>query len=464
MHRSGYTGTASPAVSDERSVFPDERTQAEAASGRVPSRSSNPIPGAGVYTPPSPPPPAPISGIANQPSSYDAGSEQTHARGGNAKQDAMQPPYTALSGGRPAAQAGVGSGAWSSVHSQMEPGPTYALQRIHAAAVSLCKFSGEHLDTQTMPRQEDLYGILPLVSEINQEIRTLFPVNEGRPGRDALDMAPYYPWMAGSRGGVAPYWVPGSREDRDGRLRSDEAHAEEASGPVKGARGAARMPRAQRSSDDLSGYGRPGSAMDVYAGAEQPGRVDPMFVHQTPYGSHGMAGVKHGAGEAPQQTYVPKYRKRSRAPAPGVCHSCGNSDTPEWRRGPDGARTLCNSCGLHFAKLVRRRTMEYANAPPGTPIPPVTIAELRASTNVPTPNAADTSMASTTTSRSVSGYSNTSPSSAARRADTSSEDLGMAPPPRAPVDAGEGEAAEPKVAEATDPALEQQLPKQPRGS
>lgn len=83
-----------------------------------------------------------------------------------------------------------------------------------------------------------------------------------------------------------------------------------------------------------------------------------------------------------QQMYVPKYRKRSRAPAPGVCHSCGNSDTPEWRRGPDGARTLCNACGLHFAKLVRRRTLEYANSAPGVPIPPVTIAELRQSTNV----------------------------------------------------------------------------------
>lgn len=28
------------------------------------------------------------------------------------------------------------------------------------------------------------------------------------------------------------------------------------------------------------------------------------------------------------------------------CHSCGTTETPEWRRGPDGARTLCNACGL----------------------------------------------------------------------------------------------------------------------
>ncbi|CAG8098786.1 unnamed protein product [Penicillium nalgiovense] len=36
------------------------------------------------------------------------------------------------------------------------------------------------------------------------------------------------------------------------------------------------------------------------------------------------------------------------------CHSCNRSETPEWRRGPDGSRTLCNACGLHYAKLSRR--------------------------------------------------------------------------------------------------------------
>ncbi|KAJ6605095.1 hypothetical protein B0H10DRAFT_1748196, partial [Mycena sp. CBHHK59/15] len=33
-----------------------------------------------------------------------------------------------------------------------------------------------------------------------------------------------------------------------------------------------------------------------------------------------------------------KYHKRSR-------HSCNIRETPEWRRGPEGARTLCNVCG-----------------------------------------------------------------------------------------------------------------------
>ncbi|ODQ52764.1 hypothetical protein SAICODRAFT_7798 [Saitoella complicata NRRL Y-17804] len=55
-----------------------------------------------------------------------------------------------------------------------------------------------------------------------------------------------------------------------------------------------------------------------------------------------------------------KYKKRSRAAPPGRCHSCNIADTPEWRRGPDGARTLCNACGLHYAKLTRKSMNEEA--------------------------------------------------------------------------------------------------------
>ena len=39
-------------------------------------------------------------------------------------------------------------------------------------------------------------------------------------------------------------------------------------------------------------------------------------------------------------------KRRGRAAPPGRCHSCNRAETPEWRRGPDGARTLCYACGL----------------------------------------------------------------------------------------------------------------------
>lgn len=73
-----------------------------------------------------------------------------------------------------------------------------------------------------------------------------------------------------------------------------------------------------------------------------------------------------------------KYRKRSqRATPPGKCHSCNIRETPEWRRGPDGARTLCNACGLHYAKLMRKR--DKALGADGKPIP-IDLQTLRAST------------------------------------------------------------------------------------
>lgn len=81
----------------------------------------------------------------------------------------------------------------------------------------------------------------------------------------------------------------------------------------------------------------------------------------------------------------PQYKKRSRAPAPGSCQACGTGETPEWRRGPDGARTLCNACGLHYAKLVRKRMQQEggeepspSHAPPQVSL--VSLEELRAST------------------------------------------------------------------------------------
>lgn len=37
-----------------------------------------------------------------------------------------------------------------------------------------------------------------------------------------------------------------------------------------------------------------------------------------------------------------------------VCTQCGSTQTPEWRSGPSGSRTLCNACGLFYSKLVKK--------------------------------------------------------------------------------------------------------------
>ncbi|XP_012838149.1 PREDICTED: GATA transcription factor 16-like [Erythranthe guttata] len=37
-----------------------------------------------------------------------------------------------------------------------------------------------------------------------------------------------------------------------------------------------------------------------------------------------------------------------------VCNACGITNTPVWRKGPDGPKTLCNACGLKHSRSVRR--------------------------------------------------------------------------------------------------------------
>lgn len=43
-----------------------------------------------------------------------------------------------------------------------------------------------------------------------------------------------------------------------------------------------------------------------------------------------------------------------------VCQHCGCTKTPEWRKGPEDARTLCNACGLFHTKLVKKLGVEAA--------------------------------------------------------------------------------------------------------
>ncbi|CDK26459.1 unnamed protein product [Kuraishia capsulata CBS 1993] len=56
-----------------------------------------------------------------------------------------------------------------------------------------------------------------------------------------------------------------------------------------------------------------------------------------------------------QQTEQPTRRRP-------VCQKCGITETPEWRGGPNGSRTLCNACGLFLAKLSKRMGEQAATA------------------------------------------------------------------------------------------------------
>lgn len=84
----------------------------------------------------------------------------------------------------------------------------------------------------------------------------------------------------------------------------------------------------------------------------------------------GLEGWRHAApGEGdktleaktstPARKSKAKRRVTKREGETPACLSCGTLSTAEWRRGPTGPRTLCNACGLLFAKITRMRQAEH---------------------------------------------------------------------------------------------------------
>lgn len=66
-----------------------------------------------------------------------------------------------------------------------------------------------------------------------------------------------------------------------------------------------------------------------------------------------------------------KRKKKKPKPEEGdyVCTDCGRVDSPEWRKGPLGPKTLCNACGLRWAKKIKRSGGD-PNAAVGKGYPP----------------------------------------------------------------------------------------------
>ncbi|KAJ3402493.1 hypothetical protein HDV05_008490 [Chytridiales sp. JEL 0842] len=67
---------------------------------------------------------------------------------------------------------------------------------------------------------------------------------------------------------------------------------------------------------------------------------------------------------SPLEVFEEKVKKRkSDSPhknqkPPAKCLQCHATETPEWRRGPMGSRTLCNACGLMYAKFLKMKKVE----------------------------------------------------------------------------------------------------------
>ncbi|GAA5864226.1 hypothetical protein JCM8547_001299 [Rhodosporidiobolus lusitaniae] len=72
-------------------------------------------------------------------------------------------------------------------------------------------------------------------------------------------------------------------------------------------------------------------------------------------------GSNSGKKPPKQRPDGPVYKPNQKA-----CESCGTVNSPEWRKGPTGAKSLCNACGLRYARSVTRQKKQAEAAANGT--------------------------------------------------------------------------------------------------
>lgn len=62
-----------------------------------------------------------------------------------------------------------------------------------------------------------------------------------------------------------------------------------------------------------------------------------------------------------------KDKKKLKVADEYVCADCGTLDSPEWRKGPRGPKTLCNACGLRWAKKEKKESKKMSGDDGTTP-------------------------------------------------------------------------------------------------
>lgn len=103
-------------------------------------------------------------------------------------------------------------------------------------------------------------------------------------------------------------------------------------------------------------YGEGERALGISTGASSPALI------------RGDAGIDIPADKTDprfESSYLDKKPKKQKSADEYVCTDCGTLDSPEWRKGPNGPKTLCNACGLRWAKKEKKRTNSMSGLPGG---------------------------------------------------------------------------------------------------
>ncbi|GAA5891597.1 hypothetical protein JCM6882_004523 [Rhodosporidiobolus microsporus] len=120
---------------------------------------------------------------------------------------------------------------------------------------------------------------------------------------------------------------------------------------------------------DLSGTALPAVSFSAPPPPAPPGSSAPL--------SLSLSGIITDPAQIPVPPPPPPHSQSGKKPPkqrpdgpvfkPNVkaCESCGTVNSPEWRKGPTGAKSLCNACGLRYARSVARQKKQAEAAANG---------------------------------------------------------------------------------------------------
>ncbi|KAI9014804.1 hypothetical protein BC832DRAFT_546523 [Gaertneriomyces semiglobifer] len=99
----------------------------------------------------------------------------------------------------------------------------------------------------------------------------------------------------------------------------------------------------------------------------EPSRPPIATVNDTTVGNNGAPTLKRDSDQGADGATSGGRKKKAKVRQEELfCRQCGTTQSPEWRKGPFGPKTLCNACGLAYSKKQRRLNKAAEKAKEGT--------------------------------------------------------------------------------------------------
>jgi len=80
-------------------------------------------------------------------------------------------------------------------------------------------------------------------------------------------------------------------------------------------------------------------------------------------------GANGGSSPSQQSDQAAEVRKTKKLFSCRACADCGTQFTSQWRVGPYGPSTLCNACGIRYARKLKKERQQNLGDAEGKSIP-----------------------------------------------------------------------------------------------